>query len=71
MKKFLIKITNVTTTTGGGKRKPLRWRQNQNITKYTTDLEYYQKDFASFYYCGRPYFKTTTSKVVILKEISL
>ncbi len=62
----LIKITNCTTTTGGGK-KPLRWRQNQNVTLFTNNPELYNRPNIEFRCNFRLYYTTKESKVIVLK----
>lgn len=62
----LIKITNCTTTTGGGKKKPLRWRQNQNVTLYTSNPNLYNKPNIEFVYNFKVYYTTKESKVIFL-----
>ena len=68
---MIIKITNCTTTTGGGKGTPLRWRQNQNVTISISDgsnLYKWSKPNIMFILRGRPYYTTIQSKIIILKN---
>lgn len=61
-----IKITNCTTTTGGGKV-PLRRRKNQNVTISTNYPEKYDRPNIEFIQNGRYYYTTSDSKIIILK----
>ena len=71
MREFWVKITNVSTTTGGGKRKPIRSRKNQNIClRLNEDIigNIGSKRYIFTRY-GREYFTTYDSKVIIIKEL--
>jgi hypothetical protein len=68
---MIIKITNCTTTTGGGKGTPLRWRQNQNVTIVISDNSdpyKWAKPNRMFIIRGRPYYTTKESKSIIIKN---
>lgn len=68
---MVIKITNCTTTTGGGKGTPLRWRQNQNVTIVMPDNSNpykYSEPNRMFIKGGRPYYTTIQSKCIIIKR---
>jgi len=62
-----IKITNCTTSTGGGK-KPLRWRKNQNVKVFTDYPEMYNKPNIRFIENRNYYYTTVESKIIILKK---
>lgn len=67
---MIIKITNCTTTTGGGKGTPLRWRQNQNVTIVipdNSDPYKWSRPNNMFILRGRPYYTTIQSKTIIIK----
>lgn len=73
MKQFWVKLTNCTTTTGGGKIKPLRTRHNQNITLVVTEElinNIGNKRYVINRY-GREYWTTYESKAIIIREIKL
>ena len=67
---MVIKVTNCTTTTGGGKGTPLRWRKNQNVTLVISDSsnpDNWSKPNLVFIQRGRPYYTTIHSKSIVKK----
>ena len=71
MKEFWVKLTNVNTTTGGGKGKPIRRRNNQNITlrlkeNIINNIGIKRYIFQRY---GKEYWTTYESKAIILREI--
>ena len=71
MREFWVKLTNVSTTTGGGKGKPIRSRKNQNIClRLNEDIisNIGSKRYIISRY-GREYFTTYDSKAIIIKEL--
>jgi len=62
------KITNCTTTTGGG-RTPIRKRVNQNISVHINPeiIDRIGKEIFSFVVNGREYITTFESKIIIKK----
>ena len=72
MKEFWVKLTNCNTTTGGGKGKPIRSRNNQNIHLRlneniinTIGLKRY-----IFERYGKEYWTTYESKAIIIRELN-
>jgi hypothetical protein len=71
MKQFWVKVTNVSTTTGGGLKKRLRSRNNQNISLILSEElieEVGKKRFVIKHY-GRECYTTFESKVIKIREI--
>lgn len=66
---MVIKITNCTTTTGGGKV-PLRLRHNQNVTIRIAedDPDYWSRPNSGFVENGRYYYTTIQSKSIVVKK---
>ena len=67
---MVIKITNCTTTTGGGMGTPIRWRQNQNIKIVISDKDNpndWSKPNICFIRNGRKCYTTVQSKSIIIK----